>query len=56
MKEKFEKSDTFKQYEEIRNNEKKNENSESSENEKVNKELAEMKSKFKHLMSDYSTL
>lgn len=50
MKGMFKKSDTFKQYEDIRKNEIKNDNSESSENEKVNKELTEMKSKFKHLM------
>ena len=53
MKGYFKKSETFKQYEKARNKEIREER---EENERVNEELRDMKSKFKHLMSDYAAL
>ena len=53
MKGFFKQSDTFEQYKESRDKEIKEDK---AENEKVNKELRDMKDKFKHLMSDYVSL
>jgi len=53
MKGFFKKSETFQQYEKARDKEV---NEDKEENERVNKELKEMKDKFKHLMADYVAL
>ena len=53
MKGFFKQSDTFEQYKESRDKEIKEDK---AENEKVNKELKDMKDKFQHLMSDYVSL